>query len=274
MRIFLLFFLIILPCFALQAQDIIVLKKDESEIKCRIQTLNDTLILYRLWQSPDTAIYRIRRVDALSYFIDPNHSGEVESTSGKSDRNLLGKYRTGQTVSGYVVKINGDTVWGQLNPGNVARNQLEIIFDSPTGVRSTLGINDLMGYGYNGLTYRKINLGFRGEVTNGRRSTGVLFLHAEVDGEAQLYRFYTLKFKRGMISQGAEPPFYLGKLKSHYVVVHPNGKIMSTRGRTAKGVVNRVFTDYPELLQQVNKKSPKKNDLPELVRSYNNRTTN
>ncbi len=132
----------------LHAQDIIVLKKDESELKTNIISVNDTVIKYKLWQSPDTTTLYLKRVEVLSFMFanqDQKNNSKFDTeitpvpapagagvgvswklkTGGEYvDANLLEKYRTGETVDGYIVTNKNDTLRGKITVKNVAVNQL------------------------------------------------------------------------------------------------------------------------------------------------------
>ncbi len=252
------------------AQDVIVKKSDESEIKCTIVSLTDTVITYRLYNSSNDTVYTIKRYEVLSFFTGTGTKTQVKPLNENSYDDLLGRYHIGKSVPGLVILSSGDTLTGTISVRNVARNQTHVLFTGSDNKTQRFGVNDLKGYEYDNLVYQKIKTGYNGEVTNGVRSTdGYHFLHLEVAGPARLYRFYTLKFKGALYNPDVEPPFYYGKLKTHYVIIHPSGKQIFTKGRTIKGTLNRIFEDNTELLQQVRRKGPKKQELPTWVRSYN-----
>lgn len=261
------------------SQDIIVLKSDESEIKCRIISITDTTLSYTLWQSSDTKEYTLNRSGILSYLTDPAlHNNGSQSANTESDsenqnttQGLLGRYKSSETSEGYIIKENGDTINGFLKIENVAMNQLEVSFFEKAGETPKLyTTDDLKGYGYNGLQYHRIKSGFKGEVTNNRRpKDGIMFLHCEVDGPARLYRLYILEFQKNQLANGEKPLYYMGRLKMHYVITNPSGKSICTKGRTIKGTVNRIFEDNASLKEEVYSKGVNEKNLPEIVEKYN-----
>jgi len=306
-KIFLILLLIPVFSFSL-AQDIIVLKKYEHEMKCQIIHVDDSLITYRLWKSHDESVHTIKRSEVLSYLYkkkkqSTNYVNHVVIGGGigngqqvgvaipvKREKNqrdaeaedgfqgfpesanpvLIGVYRLKETVKGYVVNTQGDSLEGWITVNSVAHNQVEVNFTGDDGVMKKYDISGLKAYGYDKVRYEKVKTGFGKEVTNGLKSgEGFHFLHLEVDGPAKLYRFYTLKFRKTTLHNFPDPPLYFGKLKSHFVIVNPQGEKLLTKGRTIKGCVNKLFNDNTRLMMRVRAGGVNAKKLPAVVMSYN-----
>lgn len=275
MRFFLLALLAVLNFSMAFGQDIIVIRKTDEEIKCRIISVNDTILHYRLWQSPDTTIHEIKRYELLSFMIDKpsrkskNIYSSVPAKNG--DYDLLGEYQSGNLVSGYIITEKGDTVAGLIRINNVAMNQVEVRFTYPSGDSVKFNVNDLKAYGYMDLHYEKFATGYHGEITNGYTTTnGLLFLHRAVDGPSKLYRFYKLTFRNGVMkSYDNQPPYYFGKLKRQFIITNPAGEKVFTKGRTIKGSLNRIYYKYQGYFSQYPLKNPDAGDLPMIVNRFN-----
>ncbi|MBL0339617.1 MAG: hypothetical protein IPP71_01130 [Bacteroidetes bacterium] len=294
MRNYILFFLLFISTYSF-AQDIIVLRQGETEIKCHIVELNDTAFIYRKWNTPGTAKYSYKRNEVLSYTLDKGKvkkksspSTSIESSSEQKteapkglfkikkkvnpDEGLLGKYHSDAMLDGFAILASGDTVYGILTIKNVAMNQLSVSLKDEKGVKKEFNTTDLTGYSYANLIYEKVRVRYKKEVVNGRGTeNGHLLLHREVDGKAKLYRMYTLKFSKTAFAYYPDPPSYLGKLKWYYVIDNGNGQIEITHGKGLGRTLLNLFENDSVLKEQIMVKSPKIKDLEKIISSYNER---
>jgi hypothetical protein len=257
------------------SQDIIVLRKNEQEIKCRIVSVSDTLLTYRLWRSDDTTSYTVKKFEIQSFMMD-RHSQKSGVVSDKNadtnaDSDLLGEYHAGTVVSGFVITNSNDTISGFITIKNVALNQVQVLFSDSSGKSKLYSVKDAKGYGYMKIHYDRIHTGYKKEITNGHKTKdGNQFLHRAVDGPSKLYRFYTLHFGSGpMNSYNQDPPTYLGKLSRQFVITNPKGDQIFTKGRTLKGTLNRIYYDYPKYKTLVPVETTTAAELPEIVNGFN-----
>ncbi len=275
MRPFFVFILVWCNFSIVFSQDVLVLRKNETELKCRIISLNDSLVTYRLWKSQDTTTYTIKKFELQSFLMDNKSQKSKTISVNRKDENadfgLLGEYRTGSTVTGYVLLNNGDSINGLISIKNVAANQLQVAFSDTTGKARVYTTKEAKGYGYQDIIYERIQLKYKKRVANDQGSTETaFFLHRAVNGPSKLYRFYVLHFSNStMNAYSQNPPFYLGKIKRQFVITNPEGKSIFTKGRTLKGTLNRIYFDYPVYTLKYPVKNPKAGDLPAVVESFN-----
>jgi hypothetical protein len=264
--------LIFSPVFS---QDVLVLRKDESEVKCRIVSLSDSVITYKLWNSEDKTIYSVRKYEVQSYMMDykSRKSKKLKKSMKEenADRDLLGTYRNGSVESGYIIRENGDTLKGLVVVQNFALNQVRVEFSDSGNVTKTHTTKDLKGYGYSNISYDRVPLKYKQRVTNSAEpKQQQFFLHRAVSGPSKLYRFYTLDFSNStMKAYDQVPPYFLGKAEQHFVITNPSGRKLFTRGRTLKGSVNTIYSDYNEFTENYRDNRPKAGDLPGIVNSFN-----
>jgi hypothetical protein len=275
MRQYLLILFAFCNCTFALSQDILVLRKNEEEVKCRIVAMNDSIFSYRLWQSTDTTVYSVKKYEVLSFLMD-KHSRKTKAFTDKTvkinpDIDLLGEYKSGTIAPGYVITNNNDSLIGFITIKNAVMNQAEIQFTDNTGKMTVYTTKDAKAYGYAKLRYEKIETGYTKELINGiRTKDGSQFLHLAVEGPSKLYRFYTLKFKSStMVSYDKNPPTYLGKLKRQFVVTNPAGRKIFTKGRTLRGTLNRIYYDYPKYLTKVPVERTEAKELPDIVEGFN-----
>lgn len=235
--------------------------------------MNDSLVTYRKWQSPDTLVYALKKYEVLSFLVEkpsPVQKKFSKLRFQNRDTDLLGEYLTGNIERGYVITNNDDTLQGLITIKNLAVNQVEIQFTGDDKKHTVYTVMDAKGYGYSNLTYEKVKTGFKKEITNKRSTNGYHFLHLAVDGPSKLYRFYTLRFKKStMVSYDHNPAPYLGKLKRHFIITVPNGKQVFTKGKTLTGALNRSYYSYPKYLLRYPVDSPKTAELPAIISSFN-----
>lgn len=291
---FLLFFIFITA--SAFSQDILILRKGEVEVKCHIVSVNDSLVVYRKWDTPGTAVFSFKRHEVLSYSLE-NRSGkskEVDTSlnddSGTAssnkkqkknrkdksktdpDEGILGLYHSGETVDGYVILNSGDTVNGQIAIQNVALNQVVVSIKNTNGIKKEYSPTELIGYSYKNINYSKVKTKYSKEVINGRGAVnGFLLLHCEVDGRAKLYRMYKLKFAKSVYYYNQNPPSYLGKLKRYFVIENGNGKVIITKGGALRNTLLKLFNDDAILTAQLLEKSPKIADLKNIIIQHNSR---
>jgi hypothetical protein len=272
MKYYLLILILLCNCTIALSQDIIVLRKNEQEIKCRIISMNDSLFTYRLYKSDDTTSYSVKRFEVLSFLMDKkSQKGFNDDESGNADFDLLGEYLAGTVVPGYVITNKDDTLQGFITIKNVALNQVKIQYNDSSGKATLFTVKDAKGYGYSKIHYDRIRTGYKKEITNGYKTKdGMQFLHRAVDGPSKLYRFYTLHFKKStIISYDQDPPSYLGKLMRQFVITNPDGKQVFTKGRTLKGALNRIYYTYPKYVAQFPVEYTTASELPEIVTGFN-----
>ena len=289
----LIFLLLTAPAFS---QDILILRKGEVEVKCHIVSVNDSVVVYRKWDTPGTAVFSFKRYEVLSYSLE-NRSGKSKeidtsldddsraASSNKKqkknrkdksktdpDEGILGLYHSGETVDGYVILNSGDTVNGQIAIQNVALNQVVVSIKNTNGIKKDFSPTDLIGYSYNNINYSKVKVNYSKEIINGRGAVnGFLLLHCEVDGKAKLYRMYKLKFAKSIYNYNPNPPTYLGKLKRYFVIDNGNGKVIITKGGVLRNTLLKLFSDDVILKEQLIAKSPKIADLKNIIIQHNSR---
>lgn len=262
----------------LRAQDLIILKKSETTIPCRIQQVNDTLITYFPESNPRVQ-QKVKRQEVLSFVINanpPKGKGKKKKKKPLSDprEGLWGIYRSGEKVEGYVVLSGSDTLWGKLQITNPALNQVQVDFWGNDGENVIYRVEDssITAYGYGTVHYRKINTRFTKEIANGVKSpSGLLFLHLAVDGPAQLYHFNTVDYPNNLLrGESGIPPIYYAHIESHYLMINPSGKMILTRNRSIQGSVNRLLNDNKALMERIRLKGFKKAEVIEVFEEYNN----
>ncbi len=272
------------------SQDIIVLRKDESEIKCRIVNINDTAIFYRKWNTPGTAKYSYKRFDVLSYTVEKSHlrlkalsepqGGLVSADELRNENNIkdqpddgiLGKYSSGDLLDGYIVNKNGDTINGLVYVKNVAINQYLVSFEDDLGNKKDYSPSEIKGYQYGNLNYQSVATDLKKELTNGYASaTGVLFLHQVEVGKATLYRVFELRFPKNIQLNVPDPPTYLGKVSHYYYIDNGRGAKSSTKGKSLRKLLTKMFNDDDVLQERLKIRSPIESDLPNIIKDYNER---
>ena len=253
-------------------QDLLILKKDESEIICRILLVNDTIIQYQKYKSADPAVYQLKRQEVLSYRLDKKSSNndQINAAADAEDSGLFSLYHMNESLEGYVVKLNGDTVKGIIHTGNIATNQLEVSFQSGSSIPEKFTPSQISGYGYGTIHYRSMKTSIKREVTNNRKAVnGQLFLHVAVDGPAKLYHYYELRFLKSTLLQLQNPPVFMGKISREYFISGRNGTMKFTGGRSLKGILNQLLSDHVSLMETVNNKVLSFDRVPEIIRNYN-----
>lgn len=288
-KLFALNILLVLSSFCF-SQDIIVLRKDESEIKCRIVSINDTAIFYRKWNTPGTAKYSFKRFEVLSYTIEKSHlrlkalsepkgglvsTEEIKNENNKSDspdEGILGKYYSGDVLDGYIISKNGDTINGLVYVKNVAINQYQVTFEDDLGSKKDYSPSDIKGYQYGNLTYTTVSTELKKELTNGYSSpSGVLFLHQIESGKAKLYRVFELRFPKNIHLSVPDPPTYMGNISHYYFIDNGNGAKAITKGKSLRKILTKNFSDDAVLQERLKVSSPKISDLPNIIKDYNER---
>jgi len=288
-KLFLLNLLILLSSFV-YAQDIIVLRKDESEIKCRIVSINDTVIFYRKWNTPGTAKYSFKRFDVLSYTIEKSHlrlkalsepqggllsEGEIKNENNRNDlpdEGILGKYYSGDILDGYIINKAGDTINGLIYVKNVAINQYVVTFEDDLGVKKDYSPTDIKGYQYGNIVYASASTELKQELTDGYSSaSGVLFLHQIEIGKASLYRIFELRFTKNILLTVPDPPTYMGKVTYYYYIDNGQGFKSITKGKSLRRLLTKMFNDDAALQERIKISAPKASDLPNIIKDYNER---
>jgi hypothetical protein len=277
------------------SQDIIVLRKNEQEIQCRVTILNDSIVGYRLWKTADTAQYLLPKFQVLSYSLDKSNHLKVspyaasvpgaqlfglsltsaplkpefkEDVVSSRESEMLKYYYQGETVDGYVILTSGDTVHGYISIDNLALNQLQVDFTAKDLSRHLYHVPELNGYGYHGVDYVKKKV-YRKNVTNGLgMRDGTLFVHRVISGRSNLYYFYTLFFSQNAVSNNQHPAYYFGRLKKYYVFENA-GQTVISKGKSLKGALNRAFAGDKVMLSKVESTPVEKLDIPALIKNYN-----
>lgn len=271
-RSFVIVLLLFFPSQQLIGQDLLILKKDESEIICRILLVNDTIIQYQKYKSSDPAVYQLKRQEVLSYRLDKKsgNNNNINASETVESAGLLSLYHMNESVEGYIVKLNGDTLKGIILTGNIATNQLEVNFQSASGSHEKYTPSQINGYGYAKVDYRSVKTSIKREITNNRKAdNGQLFLHVAVDGPAKLYNYYELRFLKSTLMQHQNPPVYMGKIRREYFISGRKGNIKFTGGRSLKGILNQMLSDNTALMENVNNKILNFDSIPEIIRNYN-----
>lgn len=269
------FFVILLlfsPFLKLQGQDLLILKKDESEIICRILLVNDTIIQYQKYKSSDPAIYQLRRQEVLSYRLDKKsgNNDHIQTAESAENTRLFSLYHMNESVEGYIVKLNGDTLKGIIHTGNIATNQLEVNFQPASGQTERYTPSQIKGYGYGMVDYRSVKTALKRQIINKRKpENGQLFLHIAVDGTAKLYHYYELRFLKATLVQYVNPPVYMGKIRREYFIAGRKGTMKFMGGRSLKGILNQLLSDHVSLMETVNNKILDFDRIPEIIRNYN-----
>lgn len=272
------------------SQDIIVLRKDESEIKCRIVNINDTAVIYRKWNTPGTAKYSFKRFEVLSYTIEKSHlrlkalsepqgglmsAEDIKNENNKSespDEGMLGKYYSGDVLDGFIISKNGDTINGLVYVKNVAINQYLVTFEDDMGSKKDYSPSDITGYNYGNLNYKVVSTELTKELTNGYAAPeGKLFLHQIVSGKANLYRVFELRFPKNIVLNVPDPPTYLGKVTHYYLIDNGRGMLAITKGKSLRRILARMFDDDTVLQEKLKISTPKTTDLPNIIKDYNER---
>lgn len=259
----------------LRAQDLIIRKKTESAIPCRIFQVNDTLITYFPESNPKMLQW-IKRQEVLSFVINANPpKGKKKKNPLRSDprTGLWGIYHSGEEMEGYILTSKGDTLSGLLRITNPALNQIQVDFKPNNGKNVIYRVEDtsITAYGYGSVHYQKISTRITKEVTNGVASpSGLLFLHLAVDGPARLYHFNTVVYPNNLLrGEGGVPPLYYAHIESHYLMINPSGKMILTRNRSIKGAVNRLLGDYKVLMERIRMRGFKKSEVIAVFEEYN-----
>lgn len=274
MRLLLSIFLLTVFSQTVRAQDVIILKKNENRITGKIVSINDTVISYKPSSNPKIT-ETVRRVDVLSWLINaetPVNKKEIKNTNKDFNAGLLGIYRIGESVPGYLLTAKSDTISGRIRIVNMAVNQVYLLFTDSSGTEKRIHVNDenVAGYGFDEVEYAKVSTVFSKNVSNDLNSeTGALFLHQLVDGPATLYRFYTVFYPKSVLRNYPNPPIYLAKVSSHYLMISRDGKKLLSRNRTIKGCVNRMLNDDKVIMEKVRMKGIRESELIATFKEYN-----
>jgi hypothetical protein len=275
MRRLVLIFLVCSAYLPSPGQDVIVLRKDESEMRCKIVSANDSLVTYKLWNSADTTIYTLKRYEVLSFAMGKQSQRKgkvvVEMPGDNPDDGILGLYHSGETVEGWVLNTAGDTIRGFITVVNPAINQVQVRFKGKSGIDTVYGTSALKSYGYGNVVYDRIRTCYRKKLTTGVSARdGIQFVHRGIDGPSRLYRFYTLKFSNAVVSSyNGNPPMHTGVVNRKFLVTSPDGNMLFSKGRTLAGMMNRIYLDYKGYAIPLHLRNPTAATLPEVVDDFN-----
>ncbi|GAB4427081.1 MAG: hypothetical protein OHK0039_45290 [Bacteroidia bacterium] len=157
---------------------------------------------------------------------------------------------------GYVVSLRGDTTMGFVRPGGRFRDQQEIRFLDRYGVKVRYDASRLQGYGYGDKHYLAMPTPY---YFSGLFSDTSLFLLRTVQGPASLYRFYT---RRSVFTLQRGPAFF-------DLLIKPDGTRHEVSLSFRWKRVADAFEDYPELADAIRRDLYKPEELPLIVKLYN-----
>lgn len=251
------------------AQDVMVLRGTEEEIRCNIVDITDSLIYYRSASIYEDSVMVIDRflVEAYSF----GKKSEYIKSQDEDDKRagILRKYKAGETRPGFMIHSDGDTVYGNVLVRDIAFNQVELKWYDSSGEVKVFRPGEITGYGYDLMYFEDTKLDYKHEITMGIHPEGSLFLELLDAGPARLYQFVTLIYPKAVMMQSDVPPVYYGDLDIGYYIIPPAGKPRFVRGRSVRGNLIRLFEDHEALVEDLINNKPSIEDVPSVVSKYN-----
>jgi hypothetical protein len=258
--------------FQASSQDIIILKAGETQIKCHIVSVTDSIVEYRAWKSSDTTVTRLKSQEVLSYQLDKK-TGADDIGLGQSDPDigLLAIYNMGETIAGYIITSDNDTLEGFIQVKDVVANQFLVVFIDDQKNKKEYKPSGLKGYGYGQVQYNSVATQYTKQLHPGYTSeNGQLFLHLIVSGASSAYRIYRVDFSKGTVAQNKFPPLYMGKLHHEFMLSNPEGMFAFSFGKSARGTLGTSYQKYPKFIKQMDEvKTIHKTEIPDFVRKFN-----
>lgn len=166
------------------------------------------------------------------------------------------KSQASRFPEGYIVSNAGDTTWGYVRSGDDFKDQQQIIFYDEYVIKSKYTPERISAFGYND---RHFESKPRPVLYSGLMADTVIFLQRISDGPARLYRFYTRK-SFFTLQQG--PAFF-------DVLQKPDGRLYEVSYNFRWGRIADALEDYPELAQAIRNELFGPEDIPEIIRAYN-----
>ncbi|MDX2246073.1 MAG: hypothetical protein SF052_04820 [Bacteroidia bacterium] len=156
----------------------------------------------------------------------------------------------------YILSYKGDTTWGYIFPGNYFRDQRRIQFLDQYGVKTTYQSDRIAGFGYGDKHYvTKITPYY----FSGVFSDSTIFLWRRIHGPTSLYRFY----KQRSILTFAKGPSYFELIEK------PDGRLYEVSFTFKWKRVAAAFSDYPELMREIENGLYKPDEMDRIVEVYN-----
>lgn len=157
---------------------------------------------------------------------------------------------------GYIVSNAGDTTWGYVRSGDDFKDQQQIIFYDEYVVKSKYTPERISAFGYND---RHFESKPRPVLYSGLLADTVIFLQRISNGPARLYRFYT---RKSIFTLQQGPAFF-------DVLQKPDGSLYEVSYNFRWARIADALEDYPELAQAIRNELFGPEDIPEIIRAYN-----
>lgn len=157
---------------------------------------------------------------------------------------------------GYIVSNAGDTTWGYVRSGDDFKDQQQIIFYDEYVVKSKYTPERISAFGYND---RHFESKPRPVLYSGLLADTVIFLQRISNGPARLYRFYT---RKSIFTLQQGPAFF-------DVLQKPDGALYEVSYNFRWSRIADALEDYPELAQAIRNELFGPEDIPEIIRAYN-----
>lgn len=157
---------------------------------------------------------------------------------------------------GYIVSNTGDTTFGYVRGGDDFKDQQQIIFYDEFVVKSKYTPERISAFGYNDRHYVSKPRPF---LYSGLMADTVMFLQRMSNGHAKLYRFYT---RRSIFTLQKGPAYF-------DVLEKPDGSLYEVSYNFKWKRIADALEDYPELSQAIKNDLFGPEDIPEIIRAYN-----
>lgn len=157
---------------------------------------------------------------------------------------------------GYIVSNAGDTTWGYVRSGDDFKDQQQIVFYDEYVVKSKYTPERISAFGYND---RHFESKPRPVLYSGLLADTVIFLQRISEGPARLYRFYT---RKSIFTLQQGPAFF-------DVLQKPDGSLYEVSYNFKWMRIADALEDYPELAQAIRNELFGPEDIPEIIRAYN-----
>lgn len=157
---------------------------------------------------------------------------------------------------GYIVSFTGDTTWGFVRSGNDFRDQKYIIFYDEYAVKAKYTPERIAAFGYQDRHYESMP---RPYLYSGLLADTLMFMQRLIDGPATLFRFYT---RRSLFTLQQQPAFF-------DLLEKPGGKLVEVSYNFKWKRIADALEEYPELAQAIRNDLFTPEDIPDIIRNYN-----
>ena len=251
------------------AQDIIVLRESEEIIKCKIIEINDTIVSYSLLPVSENEIVTVARFTVESYSIGKRSALKKQDQNESNDDGILYKYKAGEIRKGFIVFVNGDTLFGRIKIRDIAFNQIQVMWLVENDSIVIYTPKELKSYGYDLINYQVVDIDYKKEITAGIKCSGKLFLEHLDQGAARLYQFVRIIYPKSVLMEYSQPPVYYGSVEIEYYIIPPVKEPRVVQKKSVRGSLIRLFEDHDALVEEMINNRPRMEDVPSVVSKYN-----